>query len=172
MQPEAHDGDGPAFALAARIEFHAVALQSSRRSQGAGGTVRTLENCQNTVADELEYIASLRMDGRDHQFGVIVEQRNDLARLDPVGERGIAPKIRKPESSVDAGSCPDGCFPKDAATGILPEVDFDERLSDPRERNALSPRARVGTNRRKAEQCASLNPRGCCVVQWEKIASI
>lgn len=141
MQPETHDGDGPAFALAARIEFHAVALQSSRRSQGAGGTVRTLEDCQNAVADELEYIASLRMDGRDHHFGVIVEQRNDLARLDPVGERGIAPKIRKPESSVDTlGRAPTDASPKDAATGVLPEVDFDERLSDPRERNALKPK--------------------------------
>ena len=64
--------------------------RSSRREHG-----------QHPVADQLQHIAALGLDGGDHRLGVIVQQRDDMGGLGVVGDPGEAAQIAEPEHGLD-----------------------------------------------------------------------
>ena len=78
--------------------------------------------------------------GGNHPLGVIIEQRNDFCGFDRVGQRGIAPKIGKPQHRVDAFCRSAGnAALKHAPAGVLPEINLHEGFGDPRERYTFEP---------------------------------
>ena len=114
-----------------------VSRAARGRERGAAGdlAIRAGEDGERAVADELQHVAALLMDRRDHRFGIIIEEGDDLAGRGDVGDARVVMQIAEPERRLDAigdaaldasGDHPLAC--------VTPEIGFDERARDARER--------------------------------------
>jgi hypothetical protein len=71
-----------------------------KRSGTGMRTIFRRKDCKNAVTDQLEHVATLRVDRRDHDVGIIVQQRNDLLRRS-IRDPGKATQVAEPDGGVD-----------------------------------------------------------------------
>ena len=110
------------------------------RDRGMTGRLGVIggEDRQRTVADQLEHVAAILGDRRDHRLGIIVEQRNDFARRRAIGDAGEPAQIAVPQH----GAYPFGDAAPDQPAehppaGIAAEIGLDQRAGDAGQRYAF-----------------------------------
>jgi hypothetical protein len=95
------------------------------------------EDCEDTVADELQHVSIVGVNCRDDDVGVIVQQRNDLLGR-RIGDAREAAQVAEPDDGVDAISDPahdtaaEHTMPRVAA-----EISLHQRCGHARERGRL-----------------------------------
>ena len=89
------------------------------------------EHRQHAVADQLQHLAAGVMDGVDRGLRIIVEERNDLAGLDALADRGRAAQVGEPQHRVDAlGDAARDFSAQHLLGGVAPEIDAPKRPGD------------------------------------------
>ena len=81
MEREVHVGDGKAGGRPPSVQAggSALAVAAAARAALQDDAARSTEKSEDAVADELEDVAPCLVDGRDHDLGVVVEQRKDCS---------------------------------------------------------------------------------------------
>src|SRR5580704_16064032 len=74
---------------------HAAAqdLLGLERALAGLGWIVGAEQRQRAIADQFQHVAAGLVDRRDGRLGVVVEQRNELARWSAVGDGGVAAQV-------------------------------------------------------------------------------
>src|SRR3954469_8497030 len=93
------------------------------------GVARSIghEDRQDAIADQLEYLASGIVDGRDHRLSIVVEERNDLFRSCRVGDAREVTKIAEPDDGPDAvGHAPGDAAFQNTLAGVPAEGGLDQ----------------------------------------------
>ena len=124
----------PVFAGAAggeRAHVAAEAMLGGERGASCRRHVLVGEHRQHAVADQLQHLAAGFMDGVDRGLRVIIEERDDLVRLDALADRGRAAQVGKPQHRVDAlGDAARDPSAQHLFGGVAPEIDPAQRLGD------------------------------------------
>ena len=104
------------------------------------------------------------MDGVDRGLRIIVEERDDLIRLDALADRGRAAQIGEPQHGVDAlGDAARDSSAQHLLGGVAPEIDPPQRLGDIGLRRGLDRKAQhrhqVAQSRQSLRAKALVAPR-------------
>ena len=76
-------------------------MRCCKRCTASRGSIFAGKHCQRAVADQLQNVAALAMNGRDHRLGIIVEKRDDLVRLHSIANAGVATQVAEPKNCLD-----------------------------------------------------------------------
>jgi hypothetical protein len=141
MQSEIDRGHGLSRRQAPGVEISVFCahldLGTERRRTGCARIVGR-EDRQHAIRHQLQHVAAGGMNGGDDDLGVIVEKRDELVALDALRQPGVALHVGEPDDGVDAFGCTARDEPvQHAPAGIAPEIGFDQRLGDTRERRRL-----------------------------------
>ncbi|HEX6111343.1 MAG TPA: hypothetical protein VFZ10_03485 [Geminicoccaceae bacterium] len=103
-------------ATSLRAAVAALSVAAQARAIGSG------EDGEDAVADQLENVAALRMDRRDDDVGIVVEQRNHLLGRG-IGDAREAAQVAEPDHGVDAlGDAADDAAAEHAPSGVTAEI--------------------------------------------------
>jgi hypothetical protein len=134
MQADIGRSGRPAIAGAAGVERGHVASETMLGPKGGspgGGHVGVGELRQHAVADQLQDVAALVMDGVDRGLRIIVEERNDLVGPNAFADRGRTAQVGKPQHRADAlGDAARDPSAQHLLGSILPEIDPAQRAGD------------------------------------------
>ena len=131
MQREIDGGGRQAGLASVLIELGgSFAHLRCSRERGEAGFLAVLgsEDGEGAVADQLQYIAAMPVHGRDDDFGIVIEQRNDLLRRGIVGNMRVAVQIAVPQHRADLlGDPAHDPAAHHPPAGIAAEISFGER---------------------------------------------
>ena len=104
--------------------------------------LRAGEDRQRAVADQFQHIAAGLLDRQDNGFGIVVEQRNEMVRVDGFRQARVAGHVGEPKHGVDLVDLSAGnAAAQHALSGIAPEIGFDQGLGDAGQRGGLDRQA-------------------------------
>ena len=102
------------------------------------------EDRKRTVADQLEHVAAMLVNGRDDRIGVVVQQWDDLFRRS-VGDAREPSQIAEPDDGIDAlGNSAHDPSAEHALAGVAAEIGFHQRSGHARERYRFDGEREIG----------------------------
>ncbi len=114
-----------------RLHVAAEAMFGAKCGAFSHSHVVMREHCQHAVADQLQHLAAGLVDRVDRGLRVIIEERNDLAGLDALADRGRAAQVGEPQHRVDAlGDAARDFSAQHLLSSVAPEIDPAQRLGD------------------------------------------
>ena len=138
------------------VQFDDAGARGDRRRQCRAACVRAVfrsEDGKRTVADQLEHIAAMLMNGRDDCIGVVIQQWDYLFRCS-VGDAREPSQITEPNNGIDAlGNSAHDTSAEHALTGVATEIGFHQRSGHARERYRFDGEREIGRDALEARRC-------------------
>src|SRR5262249_59234925 len=107
------------------VERGHLAARNDRSSKCGSTSVRAIrrsEDCEDAVADQLEYVAVLRMNRRYDDVGIIVQQRNYLLGRG-IGDTREAAQVAEPDDRINPiGNAAHDAPAQQAPCGVAAEI--------------------------------------------------